>query len=54
MGVAHQYAVTQQTKNCKVAVSLSFATAEGSLPLAYRLYLPHAWTDEPARCEQAT
>ena len=34
-------------------MSLSFATAEGSLPLAYRLYLPHEWTDEPARCERA-
>ena len=42
-----------KTENCQVAVSLSFATAEGSLPLAYRLYLPHAWTDEPARCERA-
>ena len=29
-----------KTENCQVAVSLSFATAEGSLPLAYRLYLP--------------
>ena len=27
----------------QVAVSLSFATAEGSLPLAYRLYLPRQW-----------
>jgi SRSO17 transposase len=34
-------------------VSLSFATAEGSLPLAYRLYLPRDWTDQPARCERA-
>ena len=42
-----------KTDNCQVAVSLSFATAEGSLPLAYRLYLPHEWTDEPARCERA-
>ena len=34
-------------------MSLSFATAEGSLPLAYRLYLPREWSDEPARCERA-
>ena len=33
-------------------MSLSFATAEGSLPLAYRLYLPRDWTDQPARCER--
>jgi SRSO17 transposase len=35
--------------NCQVAVSLSAATHQGSLPVAYRLYLPKAWADDPAR-----
>jgi len=53
VGVARQYCgQLGKTENCQVAVSLSFATAEGSLPLAYRLYLPREWTDEPTRCEQ--
>jgi SRSO17 transposase len=54
VGVARQYCGhLGKTENCQVAVSLSFATAEGSLPLAYRLYLPQAWTDEPGRCKRA-
>lgn len=51
VGVARQYCgQLGKTDNCRVAVSLSFATAEGSLPLAYRLYMPRAWTDDRARC----
>ena len=42
-----------KTENCQVAVSLSFATAEGSLPLAYRLYLPAEWADDEARRKRA-
>ena len=54
VGVARQYCGNMgKTENCQVAVSLSFATAEGSLPLAYRLYLPRDWTDQRARCERA-
>lgn len=54
VGVARQYCGhIGKTENCQVAVSLSFATAEGSLPLAYQLYLPREWTDERARCERA-
>jgi SRSO17 transposase len=54
VGVARQYCGhLGKTENCQVAVSLSFATAEGSLPLAYQLYLPREWTDEPARRERA-
>jgi SRSO17 transposase len=34
---------------CQVAVSLSVATHQGSLPVAYRLYLPKEWADDPAR-----
>ena len=54
VGVARQYCgQLGKTDNCRVAVSLSLATAEGSLPLAYRLYLPREWTDDRARCERA-
>src|ERR1700712_3868703 len=34
---------------CQVGVSLSAANDHASLPLAYRLYLPHEWVDDPAR-----
>ncbi len=35
--------------NCQVAVSLSVATHRGSVPIAYRLYLPKDWADDPVR-----
>ena len=35
--------------NCQVAVSLSVATHQGSLPIAYRLYLPKEWADDADR-----
>jgi SRSO17 transposase len=54
VGVARQYCGhLGKTENCQVAVTLSLATAEGSLPLAYRLYLPHEWTLDRKRCERA-
>lgn len=54
VGVARQYCgQTGKQDNCRVAVSLSIATAQGSLPVGYRLYLPREWTDDPARCEKA-
>lgn len=50
VGVARQYCgQLGKTDNCQVAVSLSLATAEGSLPLAYRLYLPRQWADDKKR-----
>ena len=53
-GVARQYCgQLGKTDNCQVAVSLSLATAEGSLPLDYRLYLPKEWTDDAPRCARA-
>jgi SRSO17 transposase len=39
--------------NCQVAVSLSLANRHASLPIAYRLYLPQAWADDPARRRKA-
>jgi len=50
VGVARQYcAQLGKQDNCQVAVSLSVATHQGSLPVAYRLYLPKDWADDPVR-----
>ena len=49
-GVARQYCgQLGKTENCQVAVSLSLATVEGSVPLNYRLYLPKEWADDKGR-----
>lgn len=54
VGVAHQYCgQTGKQDNCRVAVSLSISTAQGSIPVDYRLYLPREWTGDPARCAKA-
>ncbi len=54
VGVAHQYCgQTGKQDNCRVAVSLSIATARGSVPVGFRLYLPCAWSDDVARCRKA-
>lgn len=54
VGVARQYCGRLgKQENCQVAVSLSLATARGSVPLDYELYLPQEWLDAPARCRKA-
>lgn len=54
VGVARQYCgQLGKQDNCQVAVSLSLANAEGSLPVAYRLYLPQAWASDEARRKKA-
>ena len=54
VGVARQYCgQLGKTENCQVAVSLSLATAEGSVPLDYRLYLPKEWAKDKGRCKRA-
>ena len=54
VGVARQYCgQTGKTDNCRVAVSLSLATDSASLPVAWQLYLPAEWTDDPKRCAEA-
>ena len=50
VGVARQYCgQLGKQENCQVAVSLSVATHQASLPIAYRLYLPQEWADDPVR-----
>ena len=50
VGVGHQYCGQPgKTANCQVAVSLSLASARGSLPIAYRLYLPREWAEDAVR-----
>ena len=54
VGVARQYCgQTGKQDNCQVAVSLSVATWNASLPIAYRLYLPEAWANDRQRRKQA-
>src|SRR5215475_9814560 len=54
VGVHHQYCgQLGKQANCQVAVTLSIANHHGSLPLAYRLYLPRAWTDDRSRRAKA-
>ena len=36
-----------------MAVTLSLANRTASLPVAYRLYLPQEWADDPARRQKA-
>ncbi len=49
VGVGHQYCGQRgKQENCQVAVSLSVATSEASLPVAWRLYLPRSWCGEGA------
>jgi SRSO17 transposase len=54
VGVTRQYCgQVGKQDNCQVAVSLSVATHQGSLPIAYQLYLPKDWADDPARRAKA-
>ena len=50
VGVARQYCgQLGKQDNCQVAVSLSLASAQGSIPIAYQLYLPKDWAADPVR-----
>jgi len=50
VGVARQYCgQLGKQDNCQVAVSLSTANRDASLPVAYRLYLPQDWAKD---CER--
>src|SRR5215813_11773371 len=50
VGVARQYCgVLGKQDNCQVAVSVSLAHEQASVPVAYRLYLPEAWAQDRRR-----
>jgi SRSO17 transposase len=50
VGVTRQYCgEVGKQENCRVGVSLSVSTAEASLPIAWRLYLPEVWARDKKR-----
>jgi SRSO17 transposase len=50
VGVVRQYCgQVGKQENCRIAVSLSLATKQASLPIAWRLYLPETWTQDRKR-----
>ena len=54
VGVARQYCGRLgKTDNCQIAVTLSIANHQASLPIAYRLYLPETWANDAERREKA-
>jgi SRSO17 transposase len=54
VGVTRQYCgQVGKQENCRIAVSLSVATWDSSLPVAYRLYLPKEWAEDASRREKA-
>jgi SRSO17 transposase len=54
VGVARQYCgQLGKQDNCQVAVSLSVANEQASLPVAWRLYLPQPWAEDAARRSKA-
>jgi len=54
VGVARQYCgVLGKQDNCQVAVSVSVATEQASLPVAWQLYLPKEWALDKARRTKA-
>jgi hypothetical protein len=54
VGVARQYTGTAgDTVNCQVGVYLAYASNKGAAFVDRALYLPKAWTNDPARCAEA-
>jgi SRSO17 transposase len=54
VGVARQYCGRLgKTDNCQIAVTLSMANHQMSLPIAYRLYLPETWAKDAKRRAKA-
>jgi SRSO17 transposase len=54
VGVARQYCgEVGKVANAQVLVSLTLARGEVPLPVGLRLFLPAAWTNDPARCDAA-
>jgi len=54
VGVARQYCgQLGKQDTCQVAVGLSVANDQASLPIAYQLFLPQVWADDPPRRAKA-
>ena len=54
VGVTRQYCgQLGNQENCRVAVSVSLATEQASIPATYQLYLPEVWANDPERRKQA-
>ena len=54
VGVTRQYCgMLGKQDNCQVAVSVSLACDQGSVPVAWQLYLPEDWAADPARRQRA-
>jgi SRSO17 transposase len=54
VGVARQYCgQLGKQDTCQVAVSLSVANDHASLPIAYQLFLPQVWAEDPIRRAKA-
>src|ERR1700746_2504855 len=54
VGVTRQYCgQVGKQENCRIGVSLSLSTANASLPIAWRLYLPETWTADKKRRKAA-
>src|SRR3974390_68060 len=54
VGVHHQYCGQLGKKpNSRVEVPLSVPNHHGTLPIAYRLYLPQEWAKDAGRCKKA-
>jgi SRSO17 transposase len=50
VGVARQYCgALGKVGNCQIGVSVSAVTAQASCPIAWRLFLPAEWGDDPRR-----
>lgn len=54
VGVARQYCgMLGKQDNCQVAVSVSLACDQGSIPVAWQLYLPEGWAQDAERRKRA-
>lgn len=54
VGVARQYCgAVGKVANCQVAVTAALWTGQRAWPMGALLYLPEAWTSDPARCTAA-
>jgi len=53
VGVGRQYCgQVGKKENCQIAVSLSVANHDFSLPVAFQLYLPKDWVQDDERCKK--